>query len=361
MTSQLVDHCAPSLFCVPKPGGLARIRACVFVWTLTTDADYWNDVRELEPLEQRIKCWNLMMKYAAGQRALDAEETTCVCENAYVNMGMLSVCVSLYTTVLSLSLQLLMPNPWGKHSGFESGLSVEKWSSPIEKHPCENTQLICKRHFNMCVSWIRLWWQQNLGLFPCLWIYGRVAMAASSLACRVLWHVAIASLIREKRTISCRVTTTQSCDQMLATSIRMPEIKQQTSVIYISLLWTNLSHSDNHKKTNSQYFGCLVKLALLLCSKYSSISQNSCLLFSWDWCGFSVHSITCWYSPSCLSYCPQTFARSRSLSVSVSVLMTCLCSFWGEFSCSWSVLRQSWKPLLWLFCGQSLQMRSEAQ
>ncbi len=188
---------------------------------------------------------------------------------------------------------------------------------------------------------------------PCLWIYGRVAMAASSLACRVLWHVAIASLIREKRTISCRVTTTQSCDQMLATSIRMPEIKQQTSVIYISLLWTNLSHSDNHKKTNSQYFGCLVKLALLLCSKYSSISQNSCLLFSWDWCGFSVHSITCWYSPSCLSYCPQTFARSRSLSVSVSVLMTCLCSFWGEFSCSWSVLRQSWKPLLWLFCGQS--------
>lgn len=29
MTSQLVDHCAPSLFCVPKPGGLARIRACV--------------------------------------------------------------------------------------------------------------------------------------------------------------------------------------------------------------------------------------------------------------------------------------------------------------------------------------------
>lgn len=35
---------------------------------------------------------------------------------------------------------------------------------------------------------------------------------------------------------------------------------------------------------------------------------------------------------------------SLSLCVSVSVLMTCLCSFRGEFSCSWSVLRQSWKP-----------------
>ncbi len=81
MTSQLADHCAPSIFCVPKPGGLAPIRAsvCVFVWTPTTDADYWNDARELEPLEQRIKCWNLMMKYAAGQRALDVGETACVC------------------------------------------------------------------------------------------------------------------------------------------------------------------------------------------------------------------------------------------------------------------------------------------
>ncbi len=59
----------------------------------------------------------------------------CVCESAYVNMGMLSVCVSLYTTVLSLSLQLLIPNPRGYHSGFELGLFVEKRNSPIEKHP----------------------------------------------------------------------------------------------------------------------------------------------------------------------------------------------------------------------------------
>lgn len=143
MISQLVYHRDPSLLCVPKPGGLARLHwMCVFVWTLTTNVDYWNDLRELEPLEQRIKCWNLMMKYAAGQRALDAGETVCVCVCVseciceYGHVESVCVCVCpVYTTVLSLSLQLLMPNPRGKHSGFELGLSAEKQSRPIEKHP----------------------------------------------------------------------------------------------------------------------------------------------------------------------------------------------------------------------------------
>ncbi len=76
-----------------------------------------------------------MMKYAAGQRALDVGETACECESAYVNMGMLSVCVSLYTTVLSLSLQLLMPNPRGYHSGFELGLFCRETEQPNRETP----------------------------------------------------------------------------------------------------------------------------------------------------------------------------------------------------------------------------------
>lgn len=57
-----------------------------------------------------------------------------------------------------------------------------------------------------------------------------------SLACHVLWHVAVASLIGEKRTISCRVTTTQSNDRTQYASIRLAKIKQTIYVcIYISL------------------------------------------------------------------------------------------------------------------------------
>lgn len=109
MISQLVYHRDPSLLCVPKPGGLARLHwMCVFVWTLTTNVDYWNDLRELEPLEQRIKCWNLMMKYAAGQRALDAGETVCVCVCFGVHMWIWAcwecVCVSrVYNSFITLS------------------------------------------------------------------------------------------------------------------------------------------------------------------------------------------------------------------------------------------------------------------
>ncbi len=151
----------PYFVCPNLVGWLPFVHLCVFVWTPTTDADYWNDVRELEPLEQRIKCWNLMMKYAAGQRSLDVGETACVCvcvwecicEYGHVEC----VRVLVYNSFITLSAAAYT-KPQRIPQWFRVGPFCRETEQPYrENTQCENTQLICKRHFNMCVSWIRLW------------------------------------------------------------------------------------------------------------------------------------------------------------------------------------------------------------
>lgn len=74
-----------------------------------------------------------------------------VCLSAHVNLGMLCVCVSVYTTVLSLSLQLLMPNPRGKHSGFRVGPFCRETEQPYRETPSVKVHNSFVRDTSICV------------------------------------------------------------------------------------------------------------------------------------------------------------------------------------------------------------------